>query len=89
MNSDPDAPGPWPGLLADGNFSQLYLLGEYGFANSRASAFVELPIRWFRPGEWIPGFGEGEKSTGLSDIRFGAKLGLMSSDGIRRPFSFR
>jgi len=80
VNYDPDAPGPWPGLLADGNFNQLYLLGEYSFANSRASAFVELPIRWFRPEEWIPGFGVGEKSTGLSDIRFGAKLGLMSTD---------
>src|SRR5262245_41908744 len=37
VNYDPDAPGPFPGLLADGNFSQLYLLGEYSFANSRAS----------------------------------------------------
>jgi Putative MetA-pathway of phenol degradation len=80
VNYDPDAPGPWPGLLAEGDFSQLYLLGEYGFANNRASAFVELPVRWFRPGEWIPGFNVGEKSTGLSDVRFGAKVGLKSSD---------
>jgi len=89
VNYDPDAPGPWPGLLADGNFSQLYLLGEYGFANSRASAFVELPVRWFRPGEWIPGFGVGEKSTGLSDIRFGAKLGLMSNEGTQATILFQ
>ena len=89
VNYDPDAPGPWPGLLADGNFSQLYLLGEYGFSNSRASAFVELPIRWFRPGEWIPGSGEGEKSTGLSDIRFGAKLGLMSSERDQATILFQ
>jgi hypothetical protein len=89
VNYDPDAPGPWPGLLADGNFSQLYLLGEYGFSNSRASAFVELPIRWFRPGEWIPGLGEGEKSTGLSDIRFGAKLGLMSSERTQATILFQ
>ena len=89
VNYDPDAPGPWPGLLADGNFSQLYLLGEYRFSNSRASAFVELPIRWFRPGEWIPGFGEGEKSTGLSDIRFGAKLGLMSSERTQATILFQ
>lgn len=80
VNYDPDAPGPWPGLLAEGDFNQLYLLGEYGFSNNRASVFVELPIRWFRPGEWIPGFGVGEKSTGLSDVRFGAKLGLVSSE---------
>jgi Putative MetA-pathway of phenol degradation len=80
VNYDPDAPGPWPGFVADGNFSQLYLLGEYGLMNNRASVFVELPIRWFRPEEWIPGFGVGEKSTGLSDVRFGAKLGLMSSE---------
>jgi len=89
VNYDPDAPGPWPGLLADGNFSQLYLLGEYGFANSRASAFVELPIRWFRPGEWIPGFGVGEQSTGLSDIRFGAKLGLMSNERTQATILFQ
>jgi len=89
VNYDPDAPGPWPGLLADGNFSQLYLLGEYGFANSRASAFVELPVRWFRPDEWIPGLGVGEKSTGLSDIRFGAKFGLVSSERDQATILFQ
>jgi hypothetical protein len=89
VNYDPDAPGPWPGLLASGNFNQLYLLGEYGLANNRASVFVELPIRWFLPQEWIPNRGVGEKSTGLSDIRFGGKLGLMSSEATQATALFQ
>jgi hypothetical protein len=77
---DPDANGPWPGFLADGNFGQLYLLGEYGVMNDRASLFVELPFRWLRPQAFVPTFGAVDNQAGLSDLRVGAKLGLTSTD---------
>jgi hypothetical protein len=77
---DPDAPGPGPGILSNGNFQQLYLLGEYGFMENRASLFAELPFRWLKPQEFIPGTGGFDDASGLSDVRVGAKLNLMSTD---------
>jgi hypothetical protein len=80
VNFDPDAAGPGPGILSIGNFQQLNLLGEYGFMENRASLFAELPIRWLKPQEFVPGFGSFEDQSGLSDLRVGAKLNLMSTD---------
>lgn len=76
---DPDAAGPGPGILSEGNFKQLYVLGEYAI-NSRLSAFGELPIRWLQPDQFLPGTGSFGNQSGLSDLRVGAKFGVMSSD---------
>jgi hypothetical protein len=77
---DADAPGPAPGILSSGNFQQLYLLGEVGLMENRASLFAELPVRWLKPQAFIPDTGSFDDQTGLSDLRVGAKLNLMSTD---------
>jgi len=77
---DPDAAGPAPGILSNANFGQLFLLGEYGLMGNRASVFVEIPFRWLRPQTFVPDTGSFANQTGISDVRFGAKLGLMATD---------
>jgi hypothetical protein len=75
---DPNAPGPRPGVVTDLNFQQLYLQGQYAFSN-RASAFAELPLRWIQP-QTFSGGGTGFASQGgVSDLRAGVKLALMTS----------
>ena len=75
---DPNAPGPRPGAVTDLNFQQLYFQGQYAFSN-RASAFVELPLRWIQP-QTFSGGGTGFASQGgVSDLRAGVKLALMTS----------
>ena len=75
---DPNAPGPRPGVVTDLNFQQLYLQGQYAFS-SRASAFAELPLRWIQP-QTFSGGGTGFASQGgVSDLRAGVKLALMTS----------
>ena len=76
---DPDAAGPAPGILTDGNFQQLYLLGEYGMMENRGSVFVEIPFRWLKPQEFVAGTGSFGDQTGISDLRFGAKFGMMAT----------
>lgn len=77
---DPDAPGPGPGILTGGDYQQLYLLGEFGMMENRGSLFVELPFRWLQPKEFVSGTGTIVNQSGVSDLRVGAKLKLMSTD---------
>lgn len=75
---DKDAPGNRGGILTDANAQQLYILGEVGMMANRGSLFVELPVRWLKP----QGFAVGsfEDQSGIGDLRFGAKVGLMATD---------
>lgn len=77
---DPKAAGPGPGILSEGDFQQLYFMGEYAMMHNRGSVFVEVPLRWLKPDTFVPGTGSFAKQSGVSDLRFGTKLGLMSSD---------
>lgn len=73
---DPDSPGPGPGVVTNLNFQQLYLLAEFA-PHERVSVFGEVPIRWLQPQEFVPGLGSFDSTSGLSDIRFGAKFGVV------------
>jgi hypothetical protein len=77
---DPNAPGPGPGVPKSLNFQQLYLDAEYA-PNSRFSVFAEIPARWIQPQSFlpIPPFAPFASQSGLSDIRAGVKLGIVSS----------
>ena len=75
---DPNAAGPGPGVLTNLNFQQLYVLGEYA-VGERLSFFGELPIRFVQPQTFAAGTGSFESMNGLSDLRAGVKLGLVST----------
>ena len=75
---DPNAPGPGPGIATDLNFQQLYVQAEYA-VNPRLSVLGELPLRWLQPQAFdggAPGF---PNSSGLADIKGGAKYALSST----------
>jgi hypothetical protein len=81
---DPDAPGPRPGSAKDLNFQQLNVHGEYA-VNERFSAFAQVPIRWIQPQAFIsksipPGLVAFSDQSGFSDLRAGAKVGIVASD---------
>ena len=77
---DLEAPGPGGGVPTELNFQQLYILGEYA-PSERVSVFAELPLRLIQPqgfldfGSPYDPFGD---SSGLGDIRAGAKFSLAS-----------
>ena len=77
-NYDPNAPGPGPGVVTRLNFSQLYAHAEYA-PGPRVSVFGMLPVRFLRPETFSTSTSFGNE-TGLSDIQFGAKGGLVSND---------
>jgi hypothetical protein len=64
------------------NFQQVYVQGEYS-AGNRVSVFAELPFRFVQPQGFLP-FGPPydawPDSSGVGDIRAGAKVSLMSDD---------
>lgn len=74
---DPNAPGPGPGVVTDLDFQQLYLFGEYAM-HQRVSVFGEVPVRWLQPKAFVPGLGSFGNQSGLSDVRFGVKLGAVT-----------
>jgi hypothetical protein len=77
---DLDAPGPGPGIATELSYQQFYLQGEYAFRD-RVSVYGELPIRWLHPEAFNPDFpGTFDDHTGISDLRLGAKLGLMATE---------
>jgi outer membrane putative beta-barrel porin/alpha-amylase len=76
-NYDPDAPGPRPGVLSKANFNEYHIFGEYAL-NGRFSLVGNLPIRSLKPQEFVPGTGSFGDSSGIGDLRFGAKLSLAS-----------
>jgi hypothetical protein len=75
---DPDAPGNADGILTDANAQHLFVQGEMGVMANRGSLFFELPVRWLRPNAFA--VGSFDNQSGISDLRFGAKFGLMSTD---------
>jgi hypothetical protein len=77
---DPAASGPGLGVPTTLNFQQLFVLGEYA-PSKRFSAFVELPFRWLQPQGFksIPPFPPFGSQGGISDVRLGVKLGLIST----------
>ena len=77
---DPDAPGFPSAIMTDTNAQHLYILGEYGFMQNRASVFGELPVRWLKPQTYISTGGIFDDQSGISDLRLGAKFGLMATD---------
>lgn len=76
---DPNSPGPGPGVATDLNFQQLYVQAEYA-VSPRVSIFGELPLRWLQP-QAFAGGGPGFSSTsGLGDLKTGAKFALSSTN---------
>lgn len=72
-NYDASAPGPGPGQAVDSNYMQMVLRGEFA-VTGRAALVGELPLRQFSPQTFIGT--PYESASGLSDVRFGAKLDL-------------
>ena len=61
------------------NFQQLYGMVEFA-AGPRVSVFAELPLRWVKPQEFVPGTGEFSNTSGLGDINAGVKIALSAAD---------
>jgi hypothetical protein len=76
---DVDAPGPGPGIATDVNYQQFYLQAEFGY-RERVSVYGELPVRWLQPQAFAPDTGSFDDQSGISDLRLGAKLGLMATE---------
>jgi hypothetical protein len=74
---DPAAPGPRPNAVADLNFQQLYVQGEYAIS-SRVSAFAELPTRWLQPKAFLNAGAGFASQAGISDLRAGVKLAVVA-----------
>lgn len=78
---DPNAPGPGLGVPSSINFQQLYLYGEYA-PDQRFSMFAEVPFRWLQPQGFlaVPPFPPFGNEAGISDVRAGVKLALLTSN---------
>jgi hypothetical protein len=83
---DPNAPGPGPGVVTKLNFQQLFMQAEYA-PHRRVSLFVEVPVRWIQPTEFVPGFGTFGNQGGIGDVTAGFKAGLLVSP--RHYFTFQ
>src|SRR5271167_4967453 len=71
-------PGPNP-LVADMNFQQLYMYGEYAPAK-RLSFFADVPVRWIQPLSLTePGTPPLTNEAGVSDVAAGFKLAALAS----------
>jgi hypothetical protein len=85
-----NGPGP-SSVVADLNFQQLYLRGEYA-PGRRLSFFTELPARWIQPqlilANLTPGSTFGNQA-GLSDIATGFKLAAVASPEQYLTFQFQ
>lgn len=79
---DINAPGPGGGVPTELNFQQLFIQAEYA-ARDRVSVFAELPFRFIQPQGFLD-FGSPydpfDNSSGLGDIRAGAKFSVMASE---------
>jgi len=78
---DPTAPGPGDLPEADVNYQDLETTFEYAFLKNRVSFLAEIPLRRVELGDNNATF------SGLADIRLGAKVALLASDG--RHFTFQ
>ncbi|HVZ20359.1 MAG TPA: hypothetical protein VG871_04815, partial [Vicinamibacterales bacterium] len=86
---DPNAPGPGPGIVTNLNFQELYIRGEYAPIAGRVSAFAELPFRFIQPDTFVAGTGSFGSQSGISDLRFGVKGGLVSTPRRQLTVSFQ
>ena len=75
---DPDAPGPQPDnpvgdrVVESGvDYQELWFNMEYALMDQRASAFVEIPVRFINPEI-------NDNEAGLGDINFGLKYALIA-----------
>jgi hypothetical protein len=86
--TDPNSPGPGPGIPRYINFQQLYFLGEYA-PMSRVSLFTQIPIRWLQahpqPGATQPFPSHG----GLSDWQLGIKAAAIVTEHSILTFQLR
>lgn len=78
-NYDPNAPGPGPGNATRLNFQQLYIHAEYA-PSPRLSIFGEIPLRFIQPKTFSPANAPFDDHSGFSDVPFGVKAGLASTD---------
>jgi hypothetical protein len=85
---DPKAAGPGPGILTDLSYGQLYVHAQYA-PGPRAALFAELPVRWLSPKGFVAGTGSFPNATGISDLRFGGKAGLVSSPDRQLTFQLQ
>jgi hypothetical protein len=87
-------PGP-PFVVADLNFQQLYLYGEYA-PIKRFSFFTQVPVRWIQPQLTVanvnpslsPPF-PNVNEAGLSDVAVGFKLAAIASSNQYLTFQFQ
>jgi len=81
-------PGPNP-LVADLNFQQLYMYGEYAPAK-RLSFFADVPVRWIQPLSLTePGTPPLTNEAGVSDVAAGFKLAALASSNHYLTFQFQ
>jgi hypothetical protein len=71
-------PGP-EGLATDLQFQQVTVDAQYAVHN-RVAVFAAIPVRFIQPQTFLPGAGTFANQSGLSDIRAGGKLALVSAD---------
>jgi len=79
--TDPNAPGPGPGVPKYINFQTLSFMGEYAL-NSRISGFVQIPFRWLQPEGVIPPPNLAQAfpgSGGFGDVEAGLKFAVLAS----------
>jgi hypothetical protein len=80
--TDPETPGPGPGVPTELNHQQFFIQAEYA-AGERLSVFAELPFRSIQPQDFLA-FGAPydpfDDSSGIGDIRAGAKFSLLSDE---------
>ena len=79
--TDPNAPGPGPGVPKYINFQTLSFMGEYAL-NSRISGFVQIPFRWLQPEGVIPPPNLAQafpSSGGFGDVEAGLKFAVLAS----------
>lgn len=80
---DPSAPGP--GLLPESrvDYQELEIAYEMAFPGQRFSLFAELPLRHLELRD------NGVSSSGLADLRLGAKLALIARQERHLTFQLR
>jgi hypothetical protein len=76
---DPNAPGPRPGVPTDLNFQQFYVQAEYA-VSPRVSILGELPLRWLQPQGFVGGGPGFSSSSGLGDLKTGAKFAVSATN---------
>jgi hypothetical protein len=82
---DPNAPGPGPGIPQAINFQQVYAEAQVAIMK-RLAVFVELPLRWLQA---APDDGSISSASGISDLRGGVKLALLSGRDHTVAFQFQ